>query len=120
MNKILVYTVIAIFLGSVTMIVPLALLGPSKNIPDDNYPDTFPQSGGETFDNNDVLTDLAPSSEQSTNTESYDNSAKEPAATESKLRDANITSILSSIGLLILPSFLAALGVFIYLKKRMS
>ena len=118
MNKILVYTVIAILLGSVTMVVPLALLGPSNLIPDDNYLDTVPESGGETLERNGLLTSPEASAEQSADTESYDNSAKEPAAAESTLRETDVASNLSSIGLITVSSFLVALGVFVYLRKR--
>ena len=119
MNKILVYTVIAILLGSVTMVVPLALLGPSNLIPDDNYLDTVPESGGETLERNGVLTSPEASAEQLGDTSSYDISPKESAACESTLRETDVASNLSSIGLITVSSFLVALGVFVYLKKRM-
>lgn len=118
-NKILVYTVIAILLGSVTMVVPIALLGPSNLIPDNNYTDTVPESGEETFERNDVLASPDASAEQSGDTETYDNSSKEPSACESTLSGTGVVSDLSSIGLMAVPSFLVALGVFVYLKKRM-
>ena len=44
MNKILAYTVIAILLGSVTMVVPLALLGPNNLVPADTT-NTYSGSG---------------------------------------------------------------------------
>ena len=101
-NKILVYTVIAILLGSVTMVVPLALLGPSNLIPDDKN----------------VLTSTEPSSEQSGDTETYDISPTEAARSESTVGETDVASDPSSIGLITVPSFLVALGVFVYLKKR--
>ena len=85
MNRILAYTVIAILLGTVTMVVPLALLGPSNLIPADNCLDAVPESGGETFERNGVLTVPEAPADQSADTESYDYSAK-PAAAESTLR----------------------------------
>jgi len=118
-NKILVYTVIAILLGTVTMVVPLALLGPSNLIPDNDYTDTVPESSVETFERNDVLTSPEPSAEQSGGTETYDSSSKESVGSESSLRETDVASDLSSIGLMTVPSFLVALGVFVYLKKRM-
>lgn len=118
MSKILVYTVIAILLGSVTMGVPLALLGPGNLIPADNYLKTVPESGEETIDRNGMLTSPNASAEQSADTKSYDASTKEPAAAESNLRETSLVSNLSSIGLITAPSFLVALGVFVYLKKR--
>ena len=113
MNKILVYTVIAILLGSVTMVVPLALLGPSNLIPDDNYLDTVPESGGETFERNGVLTSPEAPAEQLDDTATYDLSTG-----ESTLRETDVASNLSSIGLITVSSFLVALGVFVYLRKR--
>ena len=116
-NKILVYTVIAILLGSVTMVVPLALLGPSNLIPDDKYINT--ESGEETFERNDALSSPEASAEQIDGTETYDKSPPEAAKSESSLRGTDVASDLSSIGLMAVPSFLVALGVFVYLKKRM-
>ncbi|MHC3129541.1 MAG: hypothetical protein IBV52_05635 [Candidatus Bathyarchaeota archaeon] len=117
MNKILVYTVIAILLGSVTMVVPLALLGPSNLIPDDKYINN--ESGEETFERNDVLASPDASAEQSGDTETYDISPTEATKSESTLGETDVVSDLSSIGLMAVPSFLVALGVFVYLKKRM-
>ena len=118
MNKILVYTVIAILLGSVTMVVPLAMLGPSNLIPDD-YTDTVPGSGAETFERNDMLASPEASSEQLEGAETYDNTSKELSAGESILGGTGLASDMSLIGLMTVPSFLVALGVFVYLKKRM-
>ena len=108
---------IAILLGTVTMVVPLALLGPSNLIPADNCLDAVPESGGETFERNGVLTVPEAPADQSADTESYDYSAK-PAAAESTLRETDVASNLSSIGLITVPSFLVALGVFVLLRKR--
>jgi len=118
-NKVLVYTVIAILLGSVTMVVPLALLGPSNLIPDKNHTDTVPESGVETLERNGVLSSSEVSAEQSGGTETYDGSSKEVSACDSSLKGTGVASDLSSIGLITVPSFLVALGVFVYLKKRM-
>ena len=118
-NKVLVYTVIAILLGSVTMVVPLALLGPSNLIPDNNYPNTDPESSEETLARNGVLSSSEASAEQSGGTETYDGSSKEVSACDSSLKGTGVASDLSSIGLITVPSFLVALGVFVYLKKRM-
>ena len=112
MNRILAYTVIAILLGTVTMVVPLALLGAG-----DSTRNHVLESGGETFERNGVLTVPEAPADQSADTESYDYSAK-PAAAESTLRETAVASNLSSIGLITVPSFLVALGVFVYLKKR--
>jgi hypothetical protein len=113
MNRIIAYTVIAILLGSVTMVVPLALLGPSNLIPDKNYTDTVPEAGGETPERNGVLTAPEASAEQLDGTATYDLSTS-----ESTWGEADVASSLSSIGLITVPSFLVALGVFVYLRKR--
>jgi len=112
MNRILAYTVIAILLGTVTMVVPLALLGAGGSTQDHVL-----ESGGETLERNDMLTTPEPPANQSADTESYDYSVK-PAAAESTLRETDVASNLSSIGLITVPSFLVALGVFVYLRKR--
>jgi hypothetical protein len=118
MNKIPAYMVIATLLGSVTMLIPLALLGSSNLIPDDNYLDTIPESGGETIERNNSLTDSEASAKQSTDSETCDPSSTESAKDESSLRVTNLTSNLSSIGLITVPSLIVALGVFVYFKKR--
>jgi len=112
MNRILAYTVVAILLGTVTMVVPLALLGTG-----DSTRNHVLESGGETPERNDMLTTPEPPANQSADTESYDYPVK-PSAAESTLREADVASNLSSIGLITVPSFLVALGVFVYLRKR--
>jgi len=115
MNKIVVYTVVAILLGTVTMVAPLALLGPDDQIPAGQY--TISGTVGEkdnqnrsleggTFDSTDMW--LRPE---------VPDQPLEPAATE--LASGNASG-LTSIGLMAVPSFLVALGVFVYLRKRMS
>ncbi|MCJ7613266.1 hypothetical protein MUO71_00670 [Candidatus Bathyarchaeota archaeon] len=116
MNKIVVYTVVAILLGTVTMVAPLALLGPDDSIPAGQYTikttDTGDDNqnrsieGGGPFDSTDMW--LRPE---------VPDQPLEPAATELATGNA---SGLTSIGLMTVPSFLVALGVFVYLRKRMS
>lgn len=118
MNKIAVYFVLAIFLGSVTMLMPLAMLGPSNLLPDDNYLDIVSESGGEKLEGNDTLTDREASVDQSNDTGAWDPSPIESARNKSSLWDTNVASNLSSIGLITVPSFIIAMGVFVYLKKR--
>ena len=67
MNKILAYTVIAILLGSVTMVAPLALLGPDDSSTEPQFILTVPESAepsdqeracenGGTLESKDMLT----------------------------------------------------------------
>ena len=116
MNKFLVYTVIAILLGTVTMTVPLALLGPYDTIPEGNY--NVSEANGGTLERNDMLASpkapiepLAP--------ETFDAVPEKPEGYEITLSETDVALDLSSIGLMIVPSFLIALGAFVYLKKRM-
>ena len=109
MNKIMLYIGLAILLGTATMVVPLALLGPYDSIPE-NKDD--PEVDGGTLERNYMLASpevpVEPSAPESSDTV--------PEATLSK---TDVASNLSSIGLMIVPSFLIALGIFVYLKKRM-
>jgi hypothetical protein len=91
MNKILIYTVIAIFLGAITMVTPLAVLKPSDYEPSVSLEDQ----------------------------EVLDSLPEEPAAYETVGNEEDVASSLSSIGMMIVPSFLIGLGVFSGLKKRM-
>ncbi len=116
MNKFLAYTVIAILLGSVMMVVPLAVLGPDNLVPDDKKYNTL-GAGEETADSNNVPPSSELTTQQQNDTETYDNSSNPPPS-EPVLVEADVTSGLSSMGLMIVPSFLVALGVFVYLKKR--
>ena len=141
MNKILVYTVIAILLGSVTMVVPLALLGPSDSIPDTEYTLTVPEGtvmipeatepsdqersseNGGTLESGDLPTEMWTKPE--TPVEPEPTAPDEPSPQEPELvllvvKTAETPSDLSPIGLMTIPSFLIALGVFVYLRKRMS
>jgi hypothetical protein len=141
-NKILAYTVIAILLGTVTMVAPLALLGPSDSILDTEPTPTVPEytltvpeaaepsdqqrdsENGETLESGDLPTDMwikpepAPvEPEPSVPVEPSEPSSPEYVIT---VKTAENTSDLSPIGLMTIPSFLVALGVFVYLRKRMS
>ena len=118
MNKILVYTFIAILLGAVTMAVPLAVLKPWDPIlASEDSVNTLEYDGG-TFDRNGMLASpelpkAAPS------TESSGTVPQEPEVCDTAFSETGASSGLSSIGLMIVPSFLIALGTFVYLKKRM-
>ena len=109
-NKILTYTVIAILLGSVTMVVPLALLGPDNLVPDDTTK-TYSGSGEELSDSRDTFAPSGATTQQTNDTcPSY--------SQDSGVAKADVASELSSMGLIIVPGFLVALGVFVYLKKQ--
>jgi hypothetical protein len=112
-NKILAYMVIAILLGSVTMVVPLALLGPDNLVPADTT-NTLSGSGEELSERSDTL---APSEAASQQADSYDNSSKTPQSVFG-VGEADVAASLSSMGLIAVPGFLVALAVFVYLKKR--
>jgi hypothetical protein len=122
MNKILAYTVIAILLGTITMVIPYALLGPSYTSMTEE-PKTETPSESSTFeqpetpseagklDNEERTSDVVPA-------EPVETSGEELG--ETNLITESLSS-LSSIGvMMIIPSFLIALGAFIYLKKRRS
>ena len=131
MNKILVYTVLAILLGTVTMIVPIALLEPPEQhmlttttAANSNITTLSPQKdtlGAEDMQTTPELPDRAPTPDFSTQTPESatpEEPNAENAGTYSISTESGIVSGLSSIGLMIVPSFLIAVGVFVYLKKR--
>jgi hypothetical protein len=141
MNKILAYTVIAILLGTVTMIAPLALLGSDDYITDTEPAPSVPEytvmapeatepsdqqratENGGTLESGDLPTEMwtkpeAPvEPEPAPVPESAEPSPQEPELT---VKTAENPSDLSPIGLMTIPSFLVALGVFVYLRKRIS
>jgi hypothetical protein len=141
LNKILLYTVIAILLGTVTMVVPLALLGPSDSIPDTEptltvpeYTLTVPEAtepsdqeraseNGGTLESGDFPTDMWTKPEAPVEPEPpavAEPSEPSPQEAELVVKTSENTSDLSPIGLMTIPSFLVALAVFVYLRKRMS
>lgn len=101
LNKAAVYTLIAILLGTVTMIAPLALLGPEA------YPNDSLTAGtsNKEIDGQGLL-------DTPRGNDSYS------SAPNSEQTAAIIPSDLLQVGLLIFPGFLVALGVFIYFRKR--
>jgi hypothetical protein len=117
LNKTVVYTVIAILLGTVTMVAPLALLGPNEIDP----------AKYSTIGASDNATG---SQELLDNARGYENfgspapDSNTPGTgsqpNESYWLTAETASSLSQVGLLVLPSFLVALGAFVYFKKRSS
>jgi hypothetical protein len=117
-NRFLVYTVIAILLGSVTMVGPLALLGPDNLVPTAAN-DNVRGAGDGTAERNDTLISPDAAPQQTEGTGTYDGSSEKPSF-ESGLGEADIASGLSSMGLMIVPGFLVALGILVYLKKRLN
>ncbi len=98
MKKALVYAATAILLGTVTMVAPLMLLKPT-------YYRVITSGNGEN------LRKGSPAF-----LEALDEG--EGIEAIEALEKATSPSILSSAGFLLIPSFLLALGVFAYAKKR--
>ena len=98
MKKVLLYIVTAVLLGTVTMVVPLGLLKPS-------YYNLITFGG---------RAKVAPGSLEFYKTLN----GGEETFKQGALKTAVSPSNLSSAGLLLIPSFLLALGVSFYLKKR--
>jgi len=96
MKKALLYVATAILLGIVTMVAPLMLLKPK-------YYELITSPRAKNM------------SEISETLNGGEKTFEEGGA----LKRAVSPSNLSSTGLMLIPSFLLALGVFIYLKKRM-
>lgn len=126
MNKILPYIVIAILLGTVTMVVPYTLLGPS-DYTSLTEEDTFGMlSPPESTTEPEKLDSQERAYVEGGDLESVPSETEEPKqeAPESARGGTDFIleslSNLSPIGLMIIPSFLIALGAFIYLRKRMS
>jgi hypothetical protein len=141
-NKILAYTVVAILLGIVTMVAPLALLERGDSITDAEPTPTVPEftvtvpeptepsdqqrdsENGGTLESGDLPTETWTKPEP-TPVEPEPSVPVEPSEPSSPeyvitVKTAENTSDLSPIGLMTIPSFLVALGVFVYLRKRMS
>jgi len=125
----MLYIGLAILLGTVTMVAPLALLGPSDSItePKDTPPvleAAEPSDQDRTYEDSQML-ESGNFSAQVTTPEpapSVPVEPSEPSPQEAELvvKTSENTSDLSPIGLMTIPSFLVALGVFVYLRKRIS
>jgi hypothetical protein len=131
MNKILAYTVIALLLGTVTMLAPLALLGPGDSTPDTvtELVITVPEAAqsnnqDRTCEDNQTLKGGNFSTENWTRPEEQSAPAEPSESSPPNYlitaKTAENPSDLSPIGLMTIPSFLVALGVFVYLRKRLS
>jgi len=116
MNKNLVFTVIAILLGTLTIVLPITLIGPSDSIPEGQYSINSTDVGGDTQNRSYADEGTYEGSDTWTSPDLTDN-PPEPLTTEANLTNG-IDARLTSIGLMIVPSFLMALGVFIYIRRR--
>ena len=94
MRKVMVYFVSAVLLGAVTMVAPLALLS--------SYNGTDSEQNGVGAPPNFLKT----------------SDAEAEWRGEGALQRALRPSNLSSVGLMLIPSFLTAFGAFFYLKRR--
>jgi len=99
MKKALLYGLTAILLGTVTMVAPLMLLKPT-------YYELITSRGGENAKNSPAFLEALDEGE---------GTHGEVGALERAVSPSN----LSSAGLIFIPGFLLALGVSLYLKKRM-
>jgi hypothetical protein len=137
MNKFLVYSVLAILLGTVTMFAPLYVLEPKDTLSEGTYtidvPDSEPSQEDRDIENGGSIeaTDMLNSPECPTpeptpepegagsgSVESSDPASQELEKWSTTLNGDSSSSAISSIGLMIVPSFLIALGAFVFLKKR--
>ena len=133
MNKIMLYVGLAILLGTVTMIAPLALLEPEDHIPGEytipGPESTEPDSQDRFYEEGGMLENENPSAQTKTPEPTLsvpvepsepDASPEVPQEPGLTLKTAETPSDLSPIGLMAIPSFLVALGVFVFFRKRMS
>ena len=139
MNRIVLYVGLAILLGTVTMIAPLAVLEPYTPalddrklivIPEDTVtaPEQTEPPNQEDFFAGDRTLEGGNFSVQATTPEPAPTEplAPEPSPIEPEPTESCYTLEVSSgsapdfsaIGLMTVPSFLVALGVFVYLRKR--
>jgi len=137
----MLYVGLAILLGTVTMVAPLAVLGPNETIPDTRNgdipefivtaPETAEPSDQENFFGEGKTLEAGNYSVQTTNPERETAVPMEPSESapvadvspeepELVVKTVDNSSDLSPIGLLTVPSFLVALGVFVYFRKRIS
>jgi hypothetical protein len=138
----MLYVGLAILLGTVTMVAPLALLRPNATSsgdtnlvtppeyavtgPEQTEPSSQekgPDEGGllecGNFSAQVKTPEPAPAVPTGTS-ETAPEPDVQPQEPELVVRTAENHTDLSSVGLLTVPSFLVALGVFVYLRKRIS
>jgi len=128
LNKILIYSVVAILLGVATMVAPLALLNSIDSGSEPAILTVTVPEGVEPAEKNDWGSARALDSEGLLN-ETL--AAPEPTVPLAPIEpetgeyvimvqtEASTGSGLSAVALMIVPSFLVALGAFVYLKRRM-
>ena len=117
MNRLIVYTLVAILFGMVTMVAPLAVLKNNGAIPTGQYPNNTTDGEDDTQNRN--YDSQGPPNESNDNGISPEVSDEtiEPTKNETHfLLDS--ASGLTSIGLMAIPSFLIALGIFALIRKR--
>jgi len=129
-NKIILYVGLALLLGTVTMVAPLALLNDNNPLSEDKFlvKTTSAPIENQTreYSNNSETLGLDSSSESFTAippsepepTES-DVLTEEPQATLG-LTSGDSPTDLAPIALITVPSFLIALGVFVFLRRQVS
>jgi len=134
MNKIMLYVGLAILLGTVTMVAPLALLEPNDSIPENQYTLSVPEAEEpdsqdrsyeewETLGSENLSAQakpLAPEPLAPIEPSEPAASPEVPQEPELTLKTAETPADLSPIGLMAIPSLLVALGVFVFFRKRMS
>lgn len=134
MNKILVYTIFAVLLGTVIMTAPLAVLEPiqSPSLITEEDNEKILESERGTLGGNDMLTNQTledPSIEYTPEPDPElpvkPAAPSEPLPEEPQLCDSTsdeslAISGLSSLGIIIIPSFIVALGLFVYFKKQVK
>ena len=130
MNKIVLYVGLAILLGTVSMVAPLALLKDDNPFLDYNYTiktsdSSLENQTRESYNNSDVLgldstgenySAIAPAEPEPPASEV---SPEEPQ-TIVDVTSGDSTTDLSPVALITVPSFLIALGVFVLLRRQVS
>ncbi len=130
MNKIVLYVGLAILLGTVSMVAPLALLKDDNPFLDYNYTiktsdSSLENQTRESYNNSDVLgldstvedySAIAPAEPEPTASEV---SPEEPQ-TIVDVNSGDSTTDFSPVALITVPSFLIALGVFVLMRRQVS
>lgn len=134
MNKILVYTIFAILLGTIIMTAPLALLEPTQSLLHTTEEDNSKilEFDRDTLQSNDMWTNqtLGESNGEHTSESDPEHTTQpsvppeplpeEPRLVDSTYDDSLTVSGLYPLGVMIVPSFLVALGIFVYFKKHVN
>jgi hypothetical protein len=118
MNKILIYTVIAILLGTITIVTPLVVLKLSDHTLVGKDSVTNAEPDAEAVEREEMFANPEEPSASLEDQEVLDSLPEEPASYET-VGNEEVAYSLYSIGLMTIPSFFIGLGVFVCLKKRM-